>query len=340
MEFHLSIHSAMDKNFNTYSYSEKLEMERRIATEMSDDELAQILQLKWEKRDFPDVSLPEDEKKQLYANISSRIFDKEEHLPQKTESDKKPHVWRKIARYAAAVLLPVIVVASFYIYDKSKQSTEPMTIVSTERGERTSVTLPDGTEVNLNSASVLSYSPSSFADGKRVVDFEGEAFFKVSSDPSHPFMVKIGEVSVNVIGTEFNVFSRKDVEDVSVFLMKGKVEMLCEGVPDPIKIKPWQKAIFDKQNKEIEVIITDSNDNDIAWLNNELAFTNEPLEDVIKKIEISYGVDFDTQSIARFSKDRFTGTVPLDDISMVIDVLENVYDVKFKIKDKKIEAGS
>ena len=330
----------MEKNFKTYSNREILEMERRQAAEMSDEELMQLLQDEWEKSDFPETLLSEDDKEQLYSNISSRIFNDEESLSQDNVSDRKPQSWKRILRYAAAVLLPVIVVASFYLYDRSQKAVGPMTIVRTERGERITVTLPDGTEVNINSASVLSYNASSFAEGKRVVDFEGEAFFKVTADPAHPFIVKTGEVSVNVVGTEFNVLSRKNIEDISVFLMKGKVEMLCEGVPDPVKIKPWQKAIFDKRNKEIEVITTDSNDNDIAWLNNELAFTNEPLEDVISKIEISYGVDFDTQSIARFSKDRFTGTVPLDDISTVIDVLEEVYDVKFTVKDKKIEVES
>lgn len=330
----------MEKNFRRYSNREKLEMERRKAAEMSDEEIAQLLHKKWDKNDFPEISLPEDDKEQLYEKISSRIFDKEEIIFQETEAVRKPHLWRKIARYAAAVLLPVIIVASFYLYDKNKQASVPMTIVRTERGERITVTLPDGSEVNINSASILSYSHSSFSEGKRVVDFEGEACFKVTGDPAHPFVVKTGEVSVNVIGTEFNLCSRKPEEDVSVFLMSGIVEMLCDGLPNPIKLEPWQKAIFDKRNKEVEVISTDSHDNDIAWLNNELAFTNEPLKDVIKKIEISYGVDFDNQSIAHLSNDRFTGTVPLDDMSTVIDILEDVYEVKFTIKDKKIEAGS
>lgn len=330
----------MEKKLKPNSNRGKLEIERIKTAEMSEDEIAQMLQQKWEDCDFPEISFPEGDKEQLYDKISSNIFDKEGNDVKAQEPGKKSLSWKRIASYAAAILVPVFIIAAFYLYDAENTEADTMTIVRTERGERKNVTLPDGTEVNLNSASELSYSPSLFAEGKREVKFEGEALFTVSSDPSHPFIVRSGEVSVKVIGTEFNVFSRKDFEDISVFLMKGKVEMLCAGIADAIQLKPWQKAIFDKQDKKVEVISTDQNDNDIAWLNNELAFTNEPLEDVVNKLEISYAVEFDRDAISHLSKDRFTGTVPMDDLSTVIDVLEDVYEVKFTVKDKKIEIGS
>ncbi len=330
----------MEKNEKTNSNREDLEIERRYAAEMSEEEMAQLLRHRWEDSDFPDISFPDGDKERLYDKISSNIFNQKVIDVEAQEPDNKSRSWKRIARYAAAILVPVVMVAAFFLYDSGKTEADTMTIVRTERGERKNVTLPDGTEVNLNSASELSYNTSRFAEGKREVKFEGEALFIVASDPSHPFMVNTGEVRVKVIGTEFNVFSRKDFEDISVFLMKGKVEMLCAGVADAIELNPWQKAIFDKQDKKVELISTDSNDNDIAWLNNELAFTNEPLEDVVNKLEISYAVDFDRDAISHLSKDRFTGTVPMDDLSTVIDVLEDVYEVKFTVKDKKIEIGS
>ncbi len=317
-----------------YSNFDKLERERRRAAEMNDEELAQLLQQEWENNDFPELILPADDKEQLYADISSKIFDNEENNYLHSVHERKSLLW-KMVKYAAILLMPLLAVASFYLYEKSNHGTEQMIVVQTDRGERITVTLPDGSEVYLNSASVLSYSSESFSEGKREVKFEGEAFFTVTSDPTHPFLVKTGEVNVNVIGTEFNVFSRKNVEDISVFLRKGTVEIHCEGVADVIKLKPSQKAIFDKQNKEIEIINTDNYDNDISWLNNELVFNNEPLEEVINKIEISYGVDFDTQNYSHFSKDRFTGTVPMDDLSKVIDIIEDVYEIKLTVKNKK-----
>ena len=78
--------------------------------------------------------------------------------------------------------------------------------LSIPRGETFKVVLSDGTEVLLNSDSRLSY-PTVFKGKERVVSLEGEAYFNVTKNTEHPFIVKSGNVQVRVLGTEFNMCS-------------------------------------------------------------------------------------------------------------------------------------
>lgn len=83
--------------------------------------------------------------------------------------------------------------------------------LSIPRGETFKVVLSDGTEVFLNSDSRLAY-PTVFKGKERVVSLEGEAYFKVTKDAKHPFIVKSGNLQVRVLGTEFNVRSYSPIE--------------------------------------------------------------------------------------------------------------------------------
>ena len=93
--------------------------------------------------------------------------------------------------------------------------------LSIPRGETFKVVLSDGTEVLLNSDSRLSY-PTVFKGKERVVSLEGEAYFNVTKNTEHPFIVKSGNVQVRVLGTEFNMCSYTP-DNVRVTLIEGKV---------------------------------------------------------------------------------------------------------------------
>ena len=93
--------------------------------------------------------------------------------------------------------------------------------LSIPRGETFKVVLSDGTEVLLNSDSRLSY-PTVFKGKERVVSLEGEAYFNVTKNTEHPFIVKSGNVQVRVLGTEFNMCSYTP-DNVRVTLIEGKL---------------------------------------------------------------------------------------------------------------------
>lgn len=107
----------------------------------------------------------------------------------------------------------------------------------TQAGEQRTVTLPDGSEMRLNTASAVALD---FADGKRRVRLlAGEAFFDVRPDPAHPFLVTAQYSQTTVKGTAFAVRSMDD-EDV-ILLERGRVAVSRLAVPDDdVELKPGQ----------------------------------------------------------------------------------------------------
>lgn len=95
--------------------------------------------------------------------------------------------------------------------------------LSVPYGESATITLPDGSIAYMHSGSKISF-PSHFTDKERKIVLEGEAYFKVTHDSSHPFIVKAGDVETKVLGTEFNVRSKSEGE-TTVTLISGSVEV-------------------------------------------------------------------------------------------------------------------
>ena len=118
---------------------------------------------------------------------------------------------------AAAVALLCLSVWTAYLY------MQPAAIqtISTLAETRT-VRLPDGSSVMLNHYSSLSY-PEKFQSDKREVELNGEAYFEVSKDPKHPFIVQTETIDVQVLGTHFNVDAYHDNLDVKTTLLSGSV---------------------------------------------------------------------------------------------------------------------
>ena len=112
--------------------------------------------------------------------------------------------------------------------------------LSIPRGETFKVVLSEGTEVFLNSDSRLAY-PTIFKGKERVVSLEGEAYFKVTKDAKHPFIVKSGNLQVRVLGTEFNVRSYSPI-DVRVTLITGKVAVSDTCGIHSVEMMPGQSA--------------------------------------------------------------------------------------------------
>ena len=138
---------------------------------------------------------------------------------------------------AAAVVLLCLSVWTAYLY------MQPATIqtVSTLAETRT-VRLPDGTSVTLNHYSSLSY-PERFKSDNREVELSGEAYFEVSKDPKHPFIVQTETIDVQVLGTHFNVDAYPDNPDVKTTLLTGSVAVSNKNNSVRMVLKPNEVAI-------------------------------------------------------------------------------------------------
>lgn len=157
---------------------------------------------------------------------------------------------------------------------------------STQKGQKLTAFLPDGSRVMLNSNSKISYIQS-FHDAERVVMLEGEAFFEIEKDTLRPFKVISNGITTTALGTSFNIDCRAG-EKVEVSLVSGKVAVRNENEKYVI-LNPGEMAIAMKSGKleidKFEYLET------IAWKDGILVFCNSTFTDIVEKLELWYGVN-------------------------------------------------
>ncbi|MGC5698647.1 FecR family protein [Pseudomonas sp. NFXW11] len=145
-----------------------------------------------------------------------------------------------------------------------------------------SVTLADGSQVELNLGSSLTYS--NYKDQRRVTLSKGEAFFKVSHDRSHPFVVKAANGQVKVTGTQFNVWMYED--QVRVTLLQGSVLVSSNtALPgEGFRLEPGMQARYKAGDYEPQISQTYSHDSSLAWRNGKLVLDNLSLTEALPLI--------------------------------------------------------
>jgi len=199
--------------------------------------------------------------------------------------------------------------------------------LETQTGEQTQVILPDHSVVFLNAASSLKY-PSSFTKLKeRRVELSGEAYFEISKDKEHPFVVKSTGQQVMVLGTHFNINSYLDEHAVKTTLLEGSV-----NVNGKI-LNPGEQSVL--ANGSISIYNADT-EQAIAWKNGEFYFDHTPLEDVMRQISRWYNVKVVYQN-DKVKEQTIGGTVTrYGNVSQILKAIANVGSVQFQIIDKTI----
>ena len=161
--------------------------------------------------------------------------------------------------------------------------------LSIPRGETFKVVLSEGTEVFLNSDSRLVY-PTVFKGKERIVSLEGAAYFKVSKDVEHPFIVKTGNVQVRVLGTEFNVRGYSPA-DVRITLITGKVAVSDTCGTHNVEMEPGQSA---QLSTDGTFAVSEVNiESFLYWKEGFFYFDDIPLADMMKEIGRWYNIDIE-----------------------------------------------
>lgn len=160
-----------------------------------------------------------------------------------------------------------------------------MRTLSTPRGMDIKVTLPDGSEVWLNAESSIQF-PSTFSGKTREVVLTGEAYFKVSHDETRPFFVRTDDMTVKVLGTEFDL-RNYETEATSVALVKGSISILQQGEEKAL-LEPGQGAVVSADN-QIRVEDVDIYSRS-QWVHGYFYFENYTLLTILKEISRWYNV--------------------------------------------------
>lgn len=200
---------------------------------------------------------------------------------------------RESLKIAAAI--SILIVSTLYIYNNVTTSKPPvlaMNKVVVPPGQRVNLTLSDGTNVWLNACSEMVY-PASFNEDTRRVSLKGEAYFEVSKDAQHPFVVETKKCDIKVLGTEFNVRvdeSQSDCE-FSAALLEGSIELINKMKPGPvIRLAPMQKAEWRGCKMVVGSI---ENLDDYRWRDGLICFEDIRFADLMKRFEKTYGIQIE-----------------------------------------------
>lgn len=239
---------------------------------------------------------------------------------------KRRDRWNSIMKAAAillVMLIPGITVFSILQSDQLKKQ-NLVSYIDVPNGSRASTVLPDGTRIEMNSGTAISYD---IVPGKhRELCLEsGEAFFDVSKDPECPFVIRVNDISIEVLGTSFNVNSYSD--NIETALYSGSVKLSSKYWDRSYHLVPNQRSVYSKTSHSLR-IEQDSNLQDARWKDGYLKFDSMPLKDVLSKIGRWYGV---TIILARtdFSEDLLTGTYHNQSLESVLQSLCRQYGFSY-----------
>lgn len=230
------------------------------------------------------------------------------------------HTRLVIWRVAAALLIAVSSI-SIYLALQNRQAPDLLQAYIPV-AEMQNVTLPDGTQVMINSQSTLLY-PQQFTGDNRCVYLVGEANFKVKRDEEHPFIVKSTDFQVTALGTEFNVTAYPGEEEVTATLISGKVLVEYNGQQEWEILEPNEQLTYNKQTRSGNMSHPDMQDA-TAWQRGEIVFRSMTMEEIFTRLERKYPYTF-VYSFHSLKNDRFNLTFGQNaSIEEVMDIIARV----------------
>ncbi len=219
--------------------------------------------------------------------------------------------------------------------NKKKARRKPeMNELIVPRGYRINLELADGTLVWLNSESRLRY-PVHFTKETRKISLSGEGFFQVKHSDTNPFIVETTDLTVEVMGTSFNISAFENEDHITTTLVEGSVKLHTIGNQEDIILLPNQCGIYSLSHKKIQVQDIDT-ELHTSWINGYYAFNMEPLEVVIQKLIRSYGIpiSINNQVLKEY---KFSGKLELKNtLKEVLDVLKLVAPIEYHAKDGRV----
>lgn len=309
-------------------------------------------------------------KEQFLLKLIQYQSDIEKNRPSFLENSWK--IVKNVLSYAAVILLllslPSLLIYRHYFMDRDDAAGKVFTEISAPKGSRTQMVLADGSKVWLNAGSVLKYGVN-FNKSNREVFLDGEAYFDVVKNKEKPFIVKTSKLTLQVLGTSFNVKSYNEENTIETTLIKGavKIEKLeLDGRISNYLLKPNQKVIFNKKDDDIKFYdLSDKKsdkkvtqrtplpdqpespqntteqisalvEKDISWKDGYFLVFDETLENIMTKVERRFDINIEFKNEA-IKKLRYTGKIKESTPEQILEAMEITSPIDYKIKGKQVE---
>jgi ferric-dicitrate binding protein FerR (iron transport regulator) len=209
-------------------------------------------------------------------------------IHQRIDKTVRRTLWMKAIAVAASIAI-LLGLTNYLSYRQGYKQLNGQTIEMTNPlGIQSVIVLSDGTKVHLNAGTTLKY-PSQFIHKNREVEISGEAFFEVTPDRSHPFIVNAENLKVRVWGTCFNVKAYQEEESIEVTLENGRVEVGLSNQKRFHPMTPGQQIFFNKQQHTFKKT-TVNLDCYISWKEGKFYFNGATFEDIARQLERRFNV--------------------------------------------------
>ncbi|NJM79257.1 MAG: FecR family protein [Flavobacterium sp.] len=249
------------------------------------------------------------------SNLKTIDFNEEDLYRRiKIEKNKSTEVIALARNWFFRIAAVVLITIGLFVFYQQQITT----VEYAEKGLKNSFSLPDSSEITLNSDSKVSYKKEHW-ENNRNLHLEGEAYFKVAKGQTFQVTTDLGKVAV--LGTQFNVKARKSRFEVICF--EGKVEVLFKD--ETVTLTRGQKVIFDNNRLLIQ-------NNTVAllpsWLDNEISFEQERLKNILDEIERQYNVKISAKN--NISNQLFTGKLPSNNLDVALQIISSTYHLQTK----------
>jgi transmembrane sensor len=256
--------------------------------------------------------------------------------PRVRRSHVKERMFVSFTKYAAVFILAFVLGSLSLYFTNRNQNSTLSTLYNTievTNGERSQVTLYDGTKVWLNSGTKFRY-PVLFSRHTRDVFLEGEGYFDVAKDCKHPFIVNAGRLQVKVLGTKFDVYAYPDDNEFSATLEEGSVNAIDTVTYNGVLLAPGEQAILNRSTNVMKHLSVNT-ELYTSWKENMLKFEAAPFEEVIKKMERWYDVKITVEPTVN-TKERYTMTVKTESLREMLELVSKTTKMDYEINENRV----
>jgi transmembrane sensor len=261
---------------------------------------------------------------------------------------------------AASVLLITAIAFLFYQSVKNKViERSRFTEITTNKGSRKKIILPDGTQVWLNGSSKITFDNNMNSSPTRFVKLIGEAFFDVTKNKQRPFIIRTNKFSIKVLGTAFNVKAYPGDKKTEATLIRGMIELtINDSLQEKFILRPNEKfAMASYLNPRINAITPDISAEhrklviedikpvqiaskqyieETSWVDNKLVFKNESLEELIPELERWYNVKIEITN-DKVKHYHFTGVFENETLVQALTYMQYIRPFTFKIDNHDVK---
>lgn len=279
-------------------------------------------------------------KSRIDEHKSFRLPEAFVEVNRKLDKRSRKRLWiSHLSRVAAIISIPLLISTltfGYLFFERNATDIErriKFIEVTSAPGMVTRLELPDNSKVCLNASSTLRY-PTLFAGNTREVELTGEGYFEVQSDKEHPFFVttKSG-LRVMAHGTQFNVNTYDEREEVETILVEGKVDIHSSD-KFIAGLKPGEKLSYNKQTKKYTIRQVNLYEN-TAWKDGKLVFRNTSLDEVFRILGHRFNVEIVLHNQKKENEYNCWATFTNETIYQIFSYLEEATPIRWKVNTMK-----